>query len=106
METTSKNTSLSHGKNIVWNLARKYNLSIPLKKPSFIKMKKNNKVSMTVISGPHVHNKSRKQYTIYTYTSVLPIQISCPLSLDNFFLFKQHLINEFNSLNNDSVFLT
>ena len=57
---------------------------------------------MTVISGPHVHKKSRKQYTIFSYTSILPINISSHLSFHNFLLFKQDLLNHSISMNNDA----
>lgn len=99
IQTIYKN---SISKNYILFLAKEYNLdkeiftnynnTIPFN--NFINLKKRNKISLTVISGPHVHKKSREQFNIPLYTYFYTINLSS--NLKNFSLFKQTLLNKFN----------
>lgn len=83
-------------KDLIISLARQINL--PIK--SYINLKKKNKILVTVISGPHVHKKSREQYKIDYYQSLLLLELDKDFStlhndsLNSKFLYFKHQIYE------------
>jgi len=49
------------------NFIRRFAYDLKLNIKSFVSLKKKTKQRLTVISGPHVHKKSRQQYRIDSY---------------------------------------
>jgi hypothetical protein len=89
-------------KKSILNLALQNNLIITSKKNLFIDLKKRNKIAVTVLSGPHVHKKSREQLAISKYSSFLEFKIkNTPKGEDfkSFLIFKDKL----KTLSNHSV---
>ena len=64
------------------------NFDSPIRHVSF---KKKNKASFTVISGPHVHKKSRDQYKIESYKGFFAISVLDDFDFFNFLEFKRKL---------------
>lgn len=58
-------------KNFIKHFASKLNLDVK----SFVSLKKKAKHRFTVISGPHVHKKSRQQYRIDSYVSFFVFEL-------------------------------
>lgn len=63
--------------------------------PSSVHLKKKGKMSLTVISGPHVHKKSREQLALTNYSTFHQINIQDISDFKNFLVFKQSLSDKF-----------
>lgn len=61
---------------------------------SFVKQKKRNDVLITVISGPHVHKKSRDQLYIPRYSGSFIIKIQDESDLKTFLEYRKRLFLE------------
>lgn len=62
---------------------------------SFVSLKKRSKKKFTVISGPHVHKKSRQQFRIDLYSSFLVLTIKDNKDYINFLNLKRKLYENF-----------
>ena len=58
---------------------------------SFVQLKKKNELLITLISGPHVHKKSRDQYKIVKYSGFFLINIRTSQDLKTFIEYKKKL---------------
>jgi ribosomal protein S10 len=58
---------------------------------SWVQSKKQNELSITLISGPHVHKKSRDQYKIVKYSAFFIINIRNQENLKTFLEYKKRL---------------
>lgn len=68
-----------------------HHLNLPL--DSVVNFKKRNKISLTVLSGPHVHKKSREQFHISHFTSLFCINFNNVEQYHNFLAHKQLLLD-------------
>lgn len=58
---------------------------------SYVSLKKKNKLKITLISGPHVHKKSRDQYKIDYFSGFFILNISSESDFGKFLEFKAEL---------------
>ena len=62
-----------------------------LEAKSFVQLRKGNELLITLISGPHVHKKSRDQYKIVKYSAFFAIGIRNRENLKTFLEYKERL---------------
>jgi len=74
-------------KNFIKHTASKLKLDVK----SFVSLKKKAKHRFTVISGPHVHKKSRQQYRIDSYVSFFVFELKSKEDFVKFSNLKQEL---------------
>lgn len=77
-------------KNLVLHLGHENNLNIS-SKSSFVNLKRRKKLSLTVLSGPHVHKKSREQFEIGHYASFFQINLLSDTHYKHLAIFKKKL---------------
>jgi ribosomal protein S10 len=77
-------------KNIILHLGHENNLNIS-SRSSFVNLKRRKKLSLTVLSGPHVHKKSREQFEIGHYASFFQINILNDTHYKDLSIFKKRL---------------
>lgn len=74
-------------KKIIQALARSTGLRIQ----SYVNLKNKKKLLISLISGPHIHKKSRDQYFLQEKIALLRLDLKNESDLKNFFLFKKKL---------------
>jgi len=74
-------------KKTIKTLAKQTNLQ----SSQFTSFKKKNKLLLSLISGPHVHKKSRDQYYLQELSTLVGIKINNQQDLKNFNVFKSKL---------------
>lgn len=77
-------------KSSILHLGHEHNLNISARS-SFVNLKRRKKLSLTVLSGPHVHKKSREQFEIGHYASFFQINILNENHYKDLSLFKKKL---------------
>lgn len=70
-------------------LKEAFNLSLNIH--SSISLRKNKKIMLTILSGPHVHKKSREQYQIDKFSTLYYIKTRTPEDYKKFLEFKTNL---------------
>lgn len=74
-------------KKIIKALAR----STGLRTQSYVNFKNKKKLLISLISGPHIHKKSRDQYFLQEKIAIFTLDLKNESDFKNFFLFKKKL---------------
>lgn len=74
-------------KKLIKALAR----SAGLRTQSYVNLKNKKKLLISLISGPHIHKKSRDQYFLQEKIALFTLNLKNESDLKNFFLFKRKL---------------
>lgn len=77
-------------KSSILHLGQEQNLQIT-SRSSFVNLKRRKKLSLTVLSGPHVHKKSREQFEIGHYASFFQILVTNENHYKDLSIFKKKL---------------